>query len=151
MSISTSRRPLVLAGGILAAALVIGGLLLWLVPGKPAEPEAPSTFELKGKLSLASTGAFSMAPKCGGKNGYDDINPGAAVVIYDAAEKVLATGSLGEGRYASGGGSGPCVFEFTVKDVPTGEKFYQVQVSHRGKIPVQAADATAGNTSLTLG
>lgn len=145
-----THRPLFIALASVAACLAIGGLLLWLVPGK-AEPEVPAAFELKGTISLDSKGSFSMAPKCGGKDGYDDINPGATVVIYDSGDKVLATGSLDGGKYAKAGGSGPCVFPFTVKDVPGGEKFYQVQVSHRGKVPVEAADAKAGKTSLSLG
>jgi len=72
-------------------------------------------------------------------------------VVYDDAGKVLATGTLDEGRFASKGLDSPCVFTFTVKDVPGGKKFYQVQVSHRGKVPVQADDAKAGRTSLSLG
>lgn len=136
------RRIVLLLAAMGLAALV--GLILILTPD-----EAP--FELKGELSLSADGAFSMNPRCGGKDGYDDINPGAVVVVYDAADKVLATGTLGEGRFATKGLDSPCVFTFAVKDVPSGEKFYQVQVSHRGKVPVQAEDAKAGRTSLSLG
>jgi hypothetical protein len=38
-----------------------------------------------------------------------------------------------------------------VSNVPTGEKFYQVEVTHRGKVTVTADDAKAGRVSLSLG
>jgi hypothetical protein len=136
------RQTTYLIVGIAVLALV--GLILILKP-------TSTPFELRGELSLTSDGAFSMNPRCGGKDGYDDINEGASVVVYDSGDKVIATGSLDEGRFASKGLDSPCVFKFAVAGVPDGEKFYQVQVSHRGKVAVQAEDAKAGRTSLSLG
>lgn len=137
---NSQTKYLVVSIAVLAAL----GLFLILKPTTEA-------FELRGELALSSDGAFSMNPRCGGKDGYDDINRGAAVVVYDAAGKVLATGNLGEGRFASQSLDSPCVFTFAVRDVPGGEKIYQVQVSHRGKVPVQSEAAKAGRTSLSLG
>jgi hypothetical protein len=44
-----------------------------------------------------------------------------------------------------------CVFPFTVADVAGGSDFYQVEVTHRGKITVSDADARDGKASFTLG
>jgi len=44
-----------------------------------------------------------------------------------------------------------CAFTFSVPDVPAGESFYQVEVTHRGKINVSAEDARNGSTALSLG
>lgn len=130
-----------------ALALTLGGIV-WA-----SSSSTPETFTLEGELTLSSDGTFSMNPRCGGKDGYDDINQGAAVVVFDAAGKVLATSSLGEGLFADKPATleSPCVFKFAVPNVPSGEQFYQVQVSHRGKVPFDAAHAVAGTVSLSLG
>jgi hypothetical protein len=38
-----------------------------------------------------------------------------------------------------------------VAGVPEGSKFYQVEVSHRGKITVSSAEAKAGKFAASLG
>jgi hypothetical protein len=69
------------------------------------------------------------------------------VTVYDSAGKVVATGSLGTGKPKSAG----CVFPVSVAGVPGGSKFYQVEVSHRGKITVSSAEAKAGKFAASLG
>lgn len=72
--------------------------------------------------------------------GYDDIREGAQVVVTDAAGKTIALGQLGAGSWKRGVG---CIFLFTVADIPAGEKFYGIEVSHRGKVQYTAAQMSA--------
>lgn len=83
--------------------------------------------------------------------GMGDIVPGAAVTVYDSSGKVVAAGSLGNGKLPGSGGSIPCTFPVTVPGVPAGSKFYQVEISHRGKVTVSAAEAKAGKFAASLG
>jgi hypothetical protein len=39
----------------------------------------------------------------------------------------------------------------SVPNVPGDEKFYQVEVTHRGKLTIEAADAKAVGVAATLG
>lgn len=137
-----SRRWMWIAGGTAATAVALGAVV-WATYPEPA-------FEMWGTVSLDRDGAFSMNPECGGRGGYDDINPGATVTVYDAESKVLATGKLDKGKFAGQKSDAPCVFTFAVPNVPGGHDFYQVQVSHRGKIPVPVERAK-GLVVLTLG
>ena len=84
---------------------------------------------------------------CTGYSGYDDITEGAGVTVYDSAGKVVATGALGTGKPVSGA----CSFPVTVSGVPEGSKFYQVEISHRGKVTVSASNAKAGVFAASLG
>ncbi|MBK3584285.1 hypothetical protein JHN49_11305 [Streptomyces sp. MBT57] len=84
---------------------------------------------------------------CYGTDGYDDIEEGTSVTVYDGAGDITATGILGTSTYAGG----LCVFDIAIDNVPTGEKFYQVEVSHRGKVHLTADEAEAGKLSVSLG
>ncbi|GLY34666.1 hypothetical protein Amsp01_006900 [Amycolatopsis sp. NBRC 101858] len=110
-------------------------------PGTPAE-----AFDLRGTFTLNS-GGYGYST-CGGSGGYSDITTGTTVTVYNAAGTVLSQGALGTGR-PNGGGS--CVFTLSAPNVPAGEKFYLVEVSHRGRIMVQPDDARNGNVALSLG
>ncbi|MEV6607414.1 hypothetical protein [Kutzneria sp. NPDC051319] len=108
---------------------------------------AAATFTMLGTFKLygTSTGTSSM---CHGSGGYSDIADGAAVTVYDAAGKVTAVGAITQ---PSSLGVLGCTFSIVVPNVPNGEKFYQIEISHRGKVTVTADDAKAGRVSLTLG
>ncbi|MFF7329677.1 hypothetical protein [Streptomyces sp. NPDC008150] len=80
--------------------------------------------------------------------GYDDITEGASVTVYGAAGDVIATGSLGHSESVS---YGTCNFDVSVPDVPKGEKFYKVEVSHRGTVQLSAEEAEGGKFAATLG
>jgi hypothetical protein len=110
---------------------------------------APAKFTLSGTLVLNDGVTSYPSPGCRGYRGYDDIDHGASVTVYDAKGIVIATGSLGQGALMGGGAS--CAFPIIVAAVPEGSDFYQVEVSHRGKISVQAADARAGRVAVSLG
>ncbi|WP_284749771.1 hypothetical protein [Amycolatopsis sp. RTGN1] len=145
----TNPWHLVLAAA--AGAALVGALWVGLdladsgapisTPGTPAE-----TFALSGTFTLYSTG-YSYST-CGGSGGYSDITTGTTVTVYNAAGTVLSQGALGSGRP---NGAGSCVFTLSAPNVPAGEKFYLVEVSHRGRIMVQPDDARNGNVALSLG
>jgi len=142
----TSPWHLLLAAA--SGAALVGALWVGLDladSGTPAGPAA-ETFELRGTFTLMSSGyGYST---CGGSGGYSDIITGTAVTVYNAAGTVLSQGALGTGRAA---GTGNCVFTLSAPNVPAGEKFYLVEVSHRGRIMVQPDDARNGNVALSLG
>ncbi|MFE1321040.1 hypothetical protein [Kitasatospora phosalacinea] len=105
------------------------------------------TFTLIGSMTLTS-GAVETKNGCAGSGGYGDIGTGADVTVYDESGKVLAVGALGPGRTQ---GLDGCTFMVNVTEVPTGPKFYQVEIGHRGKINLSSSDAEAGLFGATLG
>ena len=89
---------------------------------------------------------------CSTSNGYDDVNAGASVTVYNAEGTIVATGTLGTGtghRETEAGGYyvGVCEFPFSI-EVPD-SPFYQVEVSHRGRSTVERSGMH--DVSLTLG
>ncbi|WP_435173278.1 hypothetical protein [Actinacidiphila sp. bgisy145] len=147
-----SRWRLVALGAV--AGLVVGGGgvgAAWAASGSGSS--SAKSFTLRGALDLEdATDLTPEATSCAGTGGYDDIVEGASVTVYDAAGAVVAEGALGAGSRAKAGyDDSPCRFAVTVPGVPAGSKFYSVEVSHRGKLTVSAADAQAGRFTATLG
>ncbi|MEV4315188.1 hypothetical protein [Actinocrispum sp. NPDC049592] len=134
--------------GAVAGAAVIGGIwgVTSLTGGDNKESIKPGTFILRGTFQLTD-GVTSSGTGCAGYRGYNDIAEGAGVTVYNAAGAVVATGELGDSTY----NGSVCTFKLVIVNVPDGEKFYQVEVTHRGKISVPEADAKAGLVALTLG
>ncbi|WP_244293884.1 hypothetical protein [Streptomyces sp. MJM8645] len=140
--------------GFVAGAGVVGltwGLSSGGSTGTASTAGSPGTgtFALTGSMTLksgASSGTTSSG--CAGLRGYDDIAMGTSVTVYDESGKVLATGALGSG---SPKGLNGCMFPVAVQDVPKGPKFYQVEVSHRGKTTLQKEEAEAGLLAVQLG
>jgi hypothetical protein len=131
--------------GLVVGAGVVG--LVWGLSGGGSS--APKAFTLRGSMTLTGDNVPSgdTNEDCTGYSGYEDITKGAGVTVYDSAGKVVATGALGTGKPKSAG----CVFPVSVAGVPEGSKFYQVEVSHRGKITVSSAEAKAGTFAASLG
>jgi hypothetical protein len=145
----TNPWHLVLAAA--AGAALVGALWVGLDladSGAPITPPGTSgeAFDLRGTFTLNSTGYSSST--CNGSGGYSDITTGTAVTVYNAAGTVLSQGALGTGH---SDGIGTCVFSLAAPNVPAGEKFYLVEVSHRGRIVVQPDDARYGRVALSLG
>ncbi|GAA2873688.1 hypothetical protein GCM10010472_33700 [Pseudonocardia halophobica] len=140
-------RKGVFVGGIAAGVAALG-----LVIGIGAVASAASSMDVTGTFRLVDDGyygygGFSSGSVCSGGGGYSDIHAGTGVTIANAAGAVIATGSLSPGRASS---STTCDFTFTVPDVPAGEDFYQVEVSHRGTLTYTADELRAG-LGLSLG
>lgn len=142
------RRPSPLAAGLLGlivGAGIVGGA--WAIiansgPGKPA------TFTLKGTFTLTEDATDDDTGGCQGTGGYDDISEGASVTVYGANGSVIATGYLGDSKSPS---YGTCEYAIAVQDVPKGERFYKVEVSHRGTVQMTAEQAETGEFAATLG
>lgn len=81
---------------------------------------------------------------CEGDGGYDDMTEGAVVTVYDSTGSVVGVGALRAGL-ATGS---LCAWSFEVTGVPDAQ-FYQVEVSHRGKVAVPRTEAST--VSLSLG
>ncbi|MFB7341863.1 hypothetical protein [Streptomyces hydrogenans] len=124
---------------------------LSITPSSATSSESPSptltTFLLTGTLLLTSGVVSDGTGGCEGSNGFDDITEGAAVTVYDASGTVVATGELGESTRQGGA----CSFDVLVPDVPTGEGFYQVEVTHRGTIQLSEEEAMSGSFGGSLG
>ncbi|MDB4873284.1 MAG: hypothetical protein JWL97_4288 [Gemmatimonadales bacterium] len=81
---------------------------------------------------------------CEGIGGYNDMALGTSVTVYDGSGKIVGVSSLVIGvRHGQ-----HCEWAFGVPDLPD-VPFYQVEVSHRGKVAVEKADL--GAVALTLG
>ncbi|MGW3608922.1 hypothetical protein ACWD6N_03385 [Micromonospora sp. NPDC005163] len=145
----------------LAAALALAAIAL---AGCSSDPEpapaaavsaAPAARVVTGTLMLGDPDgvAWDSTTGCRGSGGYDDIAPGAQVVITDSAGATVGLGKLGNGVMETAPGATTadgCKFNFTVKDVPTGKNFYGVEVSHRGKVQYPEQQLF-GAFALTLG
>ncbi|MEV5579747.1 hypothetical protein AB0L39_14450 [Streptomyces parvus] len=145
-SVSRTKHPSPLLAGLLGLAIGAGGVGGIWAYAAGQKPPVPAVFTLTGAFALTE-GATRNGDGCIGTGGYDDIAEGTSVTVYDGTGKVAATGNLGKSKYAVGA----CAFEVRIPDVPKGEKFYQVEVSHRGKVQLSAEEAEAGELSVTLG
>lgn len=101
------------------------------------EKDADPQFRIANWTSNASD-------RCEGRGGFGDMREGADVTVYGADGQVIGASSLEGGQQIAG----RCSWAFTVEGLPV-EAFYQVEVSHRGKVTVQRADV--GFAELTLG
>ncbi|MBN6036484.1 hypothetical protein [Amycolatopsis sp. 195334CR] len=134
---------LTFAVGVVSGAALLGGT--WGLVTIAGSTSTPDSFTLRGSMTLYDS--KTAINDCRGSGGYSDIRAGASVTVYGASGNVVGDGSLGPGKSASSS----CSYSLMVEDVPDGEKFYQVEVSHRGKITVTAEDAKAGLVTLSLG
>lgn len=95
-----------------------------------APAKSAKTMDVVGNITLTDGVLNVDGVQCAGRGGYDDIRPGAQVVVTDAAGSTIALGELRGGHFEGTS----CVLEFTVRGVPTGQAFYGVEVSHRGRL-----------------
>jgi hypothetical protein len=109
-----------------------------------ATPADPTVFVLTGSFVLYD---YDLTKSCIGSGGYDDIYPGQSITVYDESAHVVGVGELGSGTHSAGS----CEYPVKVEDLPLGSKFYQVEVSHRGKVMLTADEAQAGEFGAHLG
>lgn len=106
----------VVGGGATAAVLVTGG------------GGGNKTVTVTGRFVLFdSDTAFN---NCIGTGGYDDIEPGATVILKNESGKILGSGALSAGKSVGG----RCLYRFAITDVSKTEKQYAVEVTHRGQV-----------------
>ncbi len=131
--------------GLAVGAALVGGV--WAITANNGS-SGPGEFTLKGTFALLED-VSADGDGCEGRydSGYDDISEGTAVTVYGASGEVVATGELGDSTQAGGS----CLFDVAVPGVPKGEKFYKVEVSHRGTLQLSAKEAEGGEFAGTLG
>lgn len=132
-------------------ALVLSVVALGLVGcgGDKVDKESPKTITVKGTMTLTDSDVESVAGRCYGTGGYDDMRSGTQVTVRDSDGKSIGLGSLDEGEPDERFPTVTCHFGFTVTDVPAGIGIYSVEVSHRGEISFKETDAS--DISLSLG
>lgn len=150
-AITAALGLLVGAGGVGAAWSISASQTGHGLSAAPSRTPAARSFSLSGSLTLANGVPDLAGTACKGIGGFADIISGAAVTVYDAKGTVVGSDSLENGHVAGSGSYGPCTFAFTVAGVPDGSNFYQVEISHRGKLTVSEADAKAGLFTSSLG
>jgi hypothetical protein len=143
---AAGRGKWLIAGlvGLLVGAGAVGAA--WVITSGRGTEE-PEVFTLTGTFQLTDDVISDGSGGCQGSSGYDDITEGTSVTVYDAAGTVVATGSLGESEQTLG----VCELGVAVEDVPKGETFYQVEVSHRGKVKLSGEEAESGRFGASLG
>ncbi|MER5991553.1 hypothetical protein [Streptomyces viridosporus] len=129
--------------GLTVGAGLMGGI--WAITANSSDE--PGMFTLTGTFSLTED-ALTFGDACNGTGGYDDISEGTSVTVYGAKGDVIATGQLGDSEKT---GYNSCDFAVEVPDVPRGERFYKVEVSHRGTVQLTAEEAENGEFGASLG
>ncbi|XGV99642.1 MAG: hypothetical protein ACAF41_11975 [Leptolyngbya sp. BL-A-14] len=106
---------------------------------------APASHTVTGDLTIDPAGGSLVSvykhqgDSCRGNDnvesgGFDDLNAGAQITVLDSSGKMIALGSLGEGKVVkSDRDSNLCVFPFVIDKVPESD-FYSVELGHRGKL-----------------
>jgi len=132
--------------GLAAGAALMGSI--WAITAAVG-PGEPDTFTMEGNFALTDNAASDDDGGCEGAydSGYDDISEGTSVTVYGASGDVIATGALGESELIGSN----CIFDIAIDGVPKGEKFYKVEVSHRGTLQLTAAEAENGELAASLG
>jgi hypothetical protein len=129
-------------------------------PEPATEPSpSPSTRTITGTMTIQGwPSGWNVGLECHGgslsRRGWDDLTPGAQVVVTDSSGKTVGVGILRLGNVRADSELGEpfkvCAMPFEVTDVPTGDRFYGVEVGRRGK--VQFEDAQLGiPIHLTIG
>jgi hypothetical protein len=141
--------------------LAIAAALLTLTAcGRPAPAPAaasspPAAFTITGAVNL-DVGNFtwdSDTMSCAGKDGYDDLAPGAQTIVTDPAGTTIAVGQITTGKAQmddDDGQAASCALSFVVNDVPAGKGFYGIEVSHRGRLQYSELQAH-GILQLSVG
>lgn len=130
--------------GLAVGAALTGSI--WAIAANTQS--GPDTFTLEGSFTLTEDSiAVDDDCRAGYDSGYDDIREGTSVTVYGAGGDVIGTGELGDSTSIDS----TCVFDIAVTDVPKGEKFYKVEVSHRGTLQLTAEEAENGELAASLG
>lgn len=126
------RSWLLIAAVVVVVIAAAAGVYFLLRP----QPAAAEVFTVRGQLVLPDDAYAwgSTETSCVGGRGFDDIRPGAQVVVADQAGTTLAIGALGTSKVTTGadGRLAGCTIAFAVPDVPAGGKFYRLSVGRRG-------------------
>lgn len=131
---------------VIAAAVVISVAMMvtavFIFNSFERKPDG--TFMIAGSVRVKDSGSGltfgSSTGECRGKGGYEDLHEGASVAVADAGGRTIAIGKLGPGESTTAPGVAEgspvrlvaCTFRLEILDVPEGEHFYRITVTHRG-------------------
>lgn len=125
---------------LLAIAMVTTAVASMRVAGRAVMPD---TITISGIIMLTDDSGFTghtLGSSCYGDGGYDDLVSGASVTVYDSGDAIIGRGNID----ASNFNGSSCVLSFEISKIPSGKGFYQVEVSHRGKISADETDLENG-------
>jgi hypothetical protein len=132
-------------------AVVLAGLGMAAVGVTRSDAPAPAArMDIRGSITVPWSGSLLSATgsDCAGSGGYSDLAPGGQVTVTDETGKVVGVGRITVGQ---GSPYQPCVLLFEVAGVPSGARYYGVEVTHRGKIQKTEADLRSATLNLEIG
>jgi hypothetical protein len=130
---------------IAAAVVIAAAIAIPVAVGLSAS----KSFTLIGTMAIIGTeNVKNDDGSCYGGSGYDDIDTGTQVVVSDSSGKTVAIGKLGKSVMKAA--NLECVWKFVVNGVPTGQRFYKVEVGHRGEVQYTEKQLRRG-IGLSLG
>jgi hypothetical protein len=95
-------------------------------------PTQADQFTIVGKVTLTDFSAgWTSGEACSGSGGYDDMTEGADVTLYNEKGTIVGTTSLMSGTASA---IGTCDFSFSFDPMPLTAPFYQIEVTHRGRV-----------------
>lgn len=152
---SQTRRsggaPRLIGLGLAAAVLlVIVALVTYFAVQPDSATEDAGQFSLAGTVRLTSDvvkdSGLPAGYRCVGGKDFGDVGPNAPILVEDESGKLLAKGTIeGSSRSAD-----ECLLRFRVSDVPSGARFYRVQVGKHQEMSYTESEAKAG-VELLLG
>lgn len=135
------NNRLLIVGAIATLCVAGAGVSAALLTGGASSVTLHGTMMINPASDSEFGDNFSTAGStCSGSGGYDDLTQGASVTIHDPTGKVIATGALEEGHGVDGVG---CLFNWRIPKAPK-EKFYGVEISHRGTVNFKTAEIKGG-------
>lgn len=115
---------------------------------------ALDTEDIIGQM-VAGTDVTSFETPC--KSVEDFVAAGDDVVIRDSEEKVVAKGKLGPGLYGDDEGGNsipldevPCVFEFTIDDVPITDHRYGIQIGDNTPVEMTRTELANSGEDIVI-
>jgi len=131
--------------GLTAAAAVVAtaGVVAYFAVARSG-PVRGEPFTLTGSVQIpidqVRTTGLPEGYKCAGDGALLDVSPNAPVTVEDESGTLLAKGAIRESFSAKES----CTLAFRVDDVPSGARFYRVQVAHQPESSFTEAEAKAG-------
>jgi hypothetical protein len=122
-----------IVGGVAAVVALVTVAAVLTDHGIAGRAVMPDTITISGIVTLTDDSGFvghSTGGTCSGTGGYDDLALGTSVTVYDGSSAIIGGGYVNAATY----NGNACVLSFDVPEIPSGKGFYQVEISHRGKI-----------------
>jgi hypothetical protein len=132
-----------IVGCVAAVVTLLGVAAILPDRGIVGQAVMRDTMTVAGIVKLTDVDGFdghSTGGSCAGNGGYDDLAVGTSVTVYDGSSAIIGGGFVNSASY----NGSSCVLSFEIPDIPSGRGFYQVEISHRGKISEDEKNAVAG-------